>query len=138
MAQFVFSLNGENWSGAFDTRNTALAAAIQKCSGAADPPGTVFVGEMAGESAHVDGLGKVLVNELRARGNDHLRDVSTVQISELDGTIERVVIAWLLKHKMADPSSKVEAISEHLTPVPHLGLGKAQVGSEVQDLGSEN
>ena len=140
MSQYSFSLNGENWSGAFDTRESALAAAMQKCSGAADPPGTVFVGEIAGADVYADHLGQVLIDEMRDRASDmkgdsHLRFVKPAQLAELDVAIERAVVGWLQKHDLMPRSLNVEAISEHTTPVAHRGLGVSANGKEVQDLG---
>jgi hypothetical protein len=144
MSQYAFSLNGENWSGAFDSRDVALAAAIQKCSGASDPPGTIFVGEIAPGQALSDSLGKTLVTELRARarsrGNEgdarYLREVSPAQVRELDGLVEKTVVGWLQKHQLMPQSFKVEAISEHSVPLPHRGLSRpSNNGKEVHDLG---
>jgi hypothetical protein len=141
MSQYSFSLNGENWSGAFDTRESALAAAMQKCDGASDPPGTVFVGEIQGGDVFADHLGKILIDEMRARSNGaegggHLRKIHPEQLDELDAQIERVVVGWLQKHRIMPPSFKVEAISEHLRPVAHRGLDRSSAnGNEVRDLG---
>ena len=144
MPQYSFSLNGENWSGAFASRDAALAAAMQKCSGAADPPGTVFVGEILGGEVFADHLGKVIVEEMRSRaqsggiegGSEYLRELTAGQMDELDSLLERTTVGWLQKHSAMPQSHKMEAISEHLTPVPHRGLGLSSNGKkEVQDLG---
>lgn len=144
MPQYAFSLNGENWSGAFANREEALKAAIQKCSGAADPPGTVYVGEIFGGEVFADHFGKVIVDEMRARARTrgaegdgrYLRDLSVAQMDALDAQIERTVVGWLQKNDLMPQSFKVEAISEHSTPVPHRGLGRSNNGKkEVQDLG---
>src|SRR5947209_5862788 len=127
MPQYAFSLNGENWQGALETREAALVAAIQKCSGASDPPGTVFVGEIQGGEALADRLGKVVVDEMRTRARGrgiegagrYLRDLPAAQLAELDAQLERTVVGWLQKHKLMHQSFKVEAISEHSTPVAH-------------------
>ena len=136
MPQYAFSLNGENWTGAFATRDEALANAIQKCSGAADPPGTVFVGEMLGDEAFTDHLGRAMVKELGAR---NLREVTPSQLAELDAVLKMTVLAWLQKHRLTAQGLKIEAISEHLTPVPHRGLSRNGPNGngkmEVQDLG---
>jgi hypothetical protein len=144
--QFTYSLNGENWTGAFDSREAALAAAIQKCSGAADPPGTVFVAEIAAGEAFADRLGSVLIKEMRSRARARaadgaarwLRDLPANQVSDLDAQIERMVVAWLQRSDLMPQSFKVEAISEHSVPMPHRGLARPSNngnGREVQDLG---
>src|SRR5438105_3160930 len=144
MPQYAFSLNGENWSGAFDTRDGALNAAIQKCSGAADPPGTVYVAEIVAGEAFADRLGGIVLREMRTRARTRgvdgaarwLRDLSAAQISELDAQLERTIVGWLQKNQLMPQSFKVEAMSEHSTPVPHRGLGRlSNNGKEVHDLG---
>jgi hypothetical protein len=155
MPQYSYSLNGENWMGAFATRDAALAAAIQKCSGAADPPGTVFVGEVASGEMFATQLGQVLVEEMRSRARNrggegagrYLRDVTSAQLKELDGQIETVLVEWVQAHQLMPETFKVEAISEHLVPMPHRGLADRaersggsggngrMIGKEVQDLG---
>ena len=139
MPQYAFSLNGENWSGAFETREQALAMAVQKCSGASDPPGTVFVAEIMGGEVFGDHLGKAVIADMRsqARGIDdrHLKKVTDGQLKELDSLIERTVIGWLQKNHLMPQAFKVEAISEHLIPVAHRGLERSVELQEVQDLG---
>lgn len=130
MPQFVYSLNAENWTGTFCTRDAALAAAIQKCSGAADPPGTVFVAEISSNEALADHLGRVLIQEMRARAtargidgaNRHLKNVSTAQLADLDAQLEKVVVPWLQRNHLLPEAMKVEAISEHAVPMPHVAL----------------
>lgn len=130
MPQYAYSLNGENWTGAFATREAALSTAIQKCSGAADPPGTVFVGELATADGLADHLGKGITQEMRHRAtvcgldgaSRFLRNVGRQPLDELDGQLEQVVTAWLQKHKLAPESTKIEAISEHAVPMPHVAL----------------
>ena len=130
MPQYAYSLNGENWMGSFSKRDAALAAAIQKCSGASDPPGTVFVGEVAAGEAMADGLGKILIQEMRRRATargvegagQYLRDVSGSHLKDLDSQIEKVVANWLQKNRWTPESIKVEAISEHSVPMSHMAL----------------
>jgi hypothetical protein len=146
MPQYAFSLNGENWFGALATRDEALAAAIQKCSGAADPPATVFVGERLQDEVCTDHLGQVVLQELRSRGRgaegpeERFGDVTASQLAELDAALEKALLGWQQKHPLTSSRFKVAAISEHLTPVPHRGLRSthnANGKKEVQDLGVE-
>ena len=142
MPQYAFSLNGENWSGAFETRERALAAAVQKCSGASDPPGTVFVAEIMGGEVFGDHLGKVIIAEMqsRARGIEdrYLQEITSRQIKDLDSQIERLVVGWLQDNRIMPQAFKVEAISEHLIPMPHRGLEQSNHLQEVRDLGVAN
>lgn len=139
--QYVYSMNGENWVGNFETREGALEAAIAKCSGAIDPPGTVFVAEVASGEELATGLGKIVIDEMRARargtegGAQFLRGLAASQVRDLDGQLEKTVIGWLQKHNLRSQSMKVEAISEHAVPMPHRGLSRGVNGKEVSDLG---
>src|SRR5437016_3993490 len=144
MPQYAYSLNGENWMGAFGTRDAALAAAFQKCSGAADPPGTVFVGELSGGEAFANQLGQVLVTEMRSRARSrggegagrYLRDVTASQLDELGGQVEKTVMRWLQAHELLPQSFKVAAISEHMVPLPHRGLAD-RAGGNGKAIGKE-
>jgi hypothetical protein len=130
MPQYVYSLNGENWTGTFAGRDAALAAAIQKCSGASDPPGTVFVAEIPAGEALANELGRSLVQEMKTRAASqgiggatrYLRNVSPSQLAELDTGLEKLVVAWLQKNSLLPESMKVEGISEHPVPLPHMAL----------------
>ena len=130
MSQYAYSLNGENWTGTFANRDAALAAAIQKCSGAADPPGTVFVAEIAAGETLADHLGRAVIQEVKGRAvgrgiegaSRYLREVSRGQLDDLDNQLEKVVMGWLQKNRFVPDSTKVEGISEHSVPMPHLAL----------------
>jgi thermostable 8-oxoguanine DNA glycosylase len=51
-----------------------------------------------------------------------LRNVGRQQLDELNEQLEQAVTAWLQKHKLASESTKIEAISEHAVPMPHVAL----------------
>ena len=142
MPQYAFSLNGENWSGAFETREGALTGALQKCSGASDPPGTVFVAEIMGGEVFGDHLGQAVIAEMRSRARGvedrYLKEVTARQMNSLDNQIERTLVGWLQENHLMPQTFKVEAISEHLIPMPHRGLERSNQVHEVQDLGVEN
>jgi hypothetical protein len=127
MPQYAYSLNGENWKGAFPTREQALGTAFQRCDGVSDPPGSVFVGEIPTTEAFADHLGHALIIELRRRARtrgadnaiEYLRDVTTAEIKQLDEAIEAALMSWLQANHLLPDSAKIRSISEHPVPLPH-------------------
>jgi hypothetical protein len=130
MPQYAYSLNGENWQGAFVNRESALKAALEKCSGATDPPGTVFVAEIPASEAFADHLGHALIEEMRHRamlqGNGdastYLHDVTPAQVDKLNEAIESVLMHWLQANALLPESARMRSISEHPVPLPHRAL----------------
>jgi hypothetical protein len=132
MPQYAYSLNGENWQGAFTTREAALQSALQKCSGVCDPPGTVFVAEIPASEAFADHLGPALIREMRDRaaiqGNGeasaYLHDVAAAQLNQLNEAIESILMRWLQTNALLPESARVRSISEHPVPLPHRALDR--------------
>jgi hypothetical protein len=142
MPQYAYSLNGENWQGAFATRETALQSALQKCSGVSDPPGTVFVAEIPASEAFADHLGHALIKEMCDRavrqGNGdtsvYLHDVTAAQLDQLDEAIELVLMRWLQTNALLPESAKVRSISEHPVPLPHRALDRQSIHAMTRKL----
>lgn len=126
-ARYAYSLNGENYTGAFTTRDQALEAAL---ADARDPlklePQTVFVARRVEADPHAAGHARSVLREMAWQAHDevgapaanYLNQLKPEQIEELDSAIEQVLYGWLRKHDLLPAFFKVEGISEH--PVPPL------------------
>ena len=144
-ARFAFSLNGENYTGAFQNREQALAAAL---AAASDPmnlaqPQTVFVARRVEADPHAAGHARTVLREMAWQAHDevgapattYLHELTDDQIKELDSAIESVLYEWLRKHELLPGYFKVAGISEHPVPTAPSVNGK-QVGSqEVHQVG---
>lgn len=123
-SRYVYSLNGADYVGAFDTRQAAERTAIAAARRSSIPPATVFVARAIPMDAGAGGhAGAVLANmSARARqdGRDangqYLGHLTSRQVEDLDAALETVILAWLDRHHLTPACFHVEAIGEH--PVP--------------------
>jgi len=143
-ARYAYSLNGENYTGAFATREQALDAALND---ARDPlklePQTVFVARRVEADPHAAGHARSVLREMAWQAHDevgapaanYLQQLRQDQIQELDGAIENVLYEWLRKHELLPTYFKAEGISEHpVPPLPSVN-GKAIEIREVHEIG---
>jgi len=125
---YVYSLNGENYTGAFDTREAALAAGLEHAAQEADSPTAVYVGQRVMASPETDGHSDPILARMRERavarqegaGPQYLRRVNDQQAAELDDAVQSVLLHWLKKHDRMPTRFNIVAISEHPVPLPHV------------------
>jgi hypothetical protein len=139
-ARYAYSLNGENYTGVYTSREEALSAALEAALDPANlnPPQTVFVGRRMEADPHASGHARTLLREMAWQAHDevgapaanYLNKVSDQHIQELDGAIGHVLLDWLHKHNLMPTYFRVEGISEH--PVP-LAPMKQQVSGDNND-----
>jgi hypothetical protein len=145
-ARFAYSLNGENYAGAFATREDALRAAIDA---AHDPvqvieAQTVFVARRVEADPHAAGHARTILREMAWQAHDevgapatnYLRQLSDDQVADLDAGIEKVLYDWLRRHDLLPAYFKVEGISEHPVPIPHMNGKSAESNHEVHEIGT--
>ncbi len=143
-ARYAYSLNGENYTGAFASREEALDAAL---ADARDPlklePQSVFVARRVEADPHAAGHARTLLREMAWQAHDevgapaanYLQQLRHDQIAELDGAIETVLYDWLRKHDLLPTFFKAEGISEHpVPPLPSMN-GDSSDSREVHQVG---
>ncbi|MDB5322740.1 MAG: hypothetical protein JWN40_4371 [Phycisphaerales bacterium] len=143
-ARYAYSLNGENYTGTFATREQALDAAL---ADARDPlklePQSVFIARRVEADPHAAGHARTVLREMAWQAHDevgapaanYLQQLRQEQINELDGAIETVLYDWLRKHELLPTFFKAEGISEHpVPPLPSMN-GKASDSREVHQVG---
>jgi hypothetical protein len=143
-ARYAYSLNGENYTGTFATREQALDAAL---ADARDPlklePQSVFIARRVEADPHAAGHARTVLREMAWQAHDevgapaanYLQQLRQEQINELDGAIETVLYDWLRKHELLPTFFKAEGISEHpVPPLPSMN-GKASDAREVHQVG---
>ena len=144
-ARYAYSLNGENYTGAFGSREEALHAAIDA---ARDPmnmvqPQTVFVARRVEADPHAAGHAKTILREMAWQAHDevgasasnYLHQLPREQVQELDRAIEKVLYEWLRTHELLPSYFKVEGISEHAVPPLPSVNGKPVEAREVNQVG---
>jgi hypothetical protein len=143
--RFAYSLNGENYTGDFASRDQALAAALDA---ARDPlnlaqPQSVFVGRRVEPDPHTAGHAKTILRAMAWQAHDdvgspaanYLNQLSDDQVAELDGAVEQILQDWLRRHDLLPKYFKVEGISEHPVPMPKGLNGRAPDTREVHQVG---
>ena len=144
-ARYAYSLNGENYTGAFESREQALATALQSARDPSNvnPPQTVFVARRVEADPHAAGHAKTVLREMAWQAHDevgapaagYLNHLQPEQLNELDRSIESVLYEWLRKHDLLPKFFKVEGISEHpVPPLPSVN-GKFAESMEVHQVG---
>src|SRR5687768_15720180 len=106
-ARFAYSLNGENYRGAYAAREDALRAALEAAN---DPmnlsPQTVFVARRVEADPHTTGHARTILREMAWQAHDevgapaasYLTNVPERDIRELDAAVEQVLLDWLRRH----------------------------------------
>jgi hypothetical protein len=124
---YVFSLNGENYIGAFDSREAALSAALEQAAQEADPPTAVYVGQRVMASPETEGHSDLILARMRERavarqegaGPQYLRHVNDQQAAELDDALQSALLHWLKKQELMPTRFNIVTVSEHPVPLPH-------------------
>jgi hypothetical protein len=147
-ARYAYSLNGENYTGAFLAREHALRAAFDAARDPNNltPPQTVFVARRAEADPHASGHAKTVLREMAWQAHDevgapaasYLTQVPEAEVRELDAAIEKVLLDWLRAHDRLPTHFNVEAISEHPVPPPASVQAQASGNDEVQQVGTDD
>jgi hypothetical protein len=144
MDKYAYSYNGENYRGAYATREEAFQSALRHMGGLLVLPSTIYVGKIEPANPHARGLSRLVAKEMAARarsdsggaGGDFLAQLTPQQLSELDQQLELSILGWLQKNQLMPTFFSVDAISEHaVPPVPHTS--ESGRTDEVKDLGPE-
>jgi hypothetical protein len=141
--KYAYSLSGDQYRGPFDTREAALAAAIEAARNSSASPQSVFVGRMVPADAKAGGHARAVLSNMAARAREEFGDAAEeylvglpkAEIDKLDEGLELVIRNWLKTSNLMPTFFKVEAIGEY--PVPALKeVQDASDYREVQEIGS--
>jgi hypothetical protein len=132
--RYAYSLNGEDYVGAFETRSAAEAAALDAARFANEPPTTVYTARSVAAEPKLSGCARALISHLASRNGDNPANVGEAAISELDAELAKLLAAWLSRHQLIAAAWRVEAINEIPVP-PALENHVSSDSDEVFDLG---
>ncbi|HEY1923304.1 MAG TPA: hypothetical protein VGG44_11190 [Tepidisphaeraceae bacterium] len=141
--KFAYSLNGEHYRGAFNTREEAVSEAIAAARRCSDTPQTVYVGRRVPGDCKAAGHARTVVTNMAARareefGDDassYLNGLSKQQIENLDESLQLVILGWLQRNELTPTFFKVEAIGEYTVPRSTFDRSLDEDG-EVHEIGS--
>lgn len=142
IGKFVYSLNGSEYSGNFDTREAAEAAGLEAARRRDPLPETVYVGRAVALDSMAGGHARAVLSHMAARAseqtadnrNRYLAHVSKAQSEELDAALENAILGWQAKHHLLPAGFRVESISQQAVPNPPAKRSRGGE-SEVFDLG---
>ena len=142
--KFAYSYDREDYTGAYDSAEDALTAAVANSELMSNPP--IYVGTIVQADPQASDHAKTIINNMSQRAHvdygdpaaRYLKNVTPAQIKELDEAIKLSITSWLQKHKLQPTFVRVEGIREYPIPFPGatLNRGTDRV-SEVHDLGVE-
>ena len=138
---YAYSLEGQRYIGAFETREQALTMALEAARQRQAPPETVFIGRSVPADPKASGHARIILSNMAARareeagdaGDGYLQSLPRDQIEELDAELEITILGWLTKHQLLPTFFRVESISEHPVPMPRTAADAPS--DEVHDLG---
>jgi len=141
---YAYSFDRDTFTGSYNSRKEALAAAVEKAHEADASITSVFIGERVPGDPQANGHAREIVERMidRARAaagdpaDSYLRDVTDPQLRDLDGAIEQVILRWQQLHQLKPAFDRITAISEH--PLPMVSRVAASNGEadEVGELGN--
>jgi len=146
MRKFAYSYDREDYVGAYDTPEDALAAAVDNSQHLSNPPTTIYVGTIVQADAQASDHAKTIINNMSQRAHvdygdpaaRYLKNVSAAQTKELDEALKASIEGWLAKYKLTPTFVRVEGIRELAVPFPgSTALRGTDRVSEVQDIGME-
>jgi hypothetical protein len=142
IGKYVYSLNGSEYTGHFETREAAESAALFAARRSEMLPEVIYVGRAVAPDTMASGHARAVIAHMTARAREqtadgsfeYLAELSKPQIDDLDKALETTVLGWLAKHELLPTFFRVESISEHPVPNP-AEKRQATVEKEVYDLG---
>jgi hypothetical protein len=140
-SRYVYSFNGSDYFGDFETRSAAEAAGEKAARRQADPPPSIFVARSIVRTPPAGGHARSIIAHMSARGEAHgdgnyLANLTEKEIQDLDAALEKTVVEWLTRRRRLPTMFRVEAVSE-LTVPPAPANHSASANGEVHDLGVE-
>ena len=146
MRKFAYSYDREDYVGAYESPEDALAAAVENSQGLSNPPTTIYVGTIVQADPQASDHARTIINNMSQRAHvdygdpaaRYLKSVNSAQVKELDEAIKTSIEGWLAKHKLTPTFVRVEGIREYPVPFPGpTALRGTDRVSEVQDIGME-
>jgi hypothetical protein len=144
--KFAYSYDREDYTGAYETAEEALAAAVENSQSLSNPPTTIYVGTIVEADPQAGDHARTIINNMSQRAHvdygdpaaRYLKNVTPAQVKELDEAMKVSIVGWLARHKLMPTFVRVEGIREFAVPFPGSGgLRSSERGDEVHDVGVE-
>jgi len=141
---FAYSLNGQDYQGAFATRDQARQAAFDAANEAVEPPQSIYVGRRQLADPMADSHARTVIGNMQARAREQYGDqasaylvkLSKAVIEDLDQALQQAVAHWLETHGLMPTFDKIDAVGEFPLPsVAQINASKSE-SREVQEIGT--
>src|SRR4051812_10088038 len=146
LRKFAYSYDREDYIGAYETPEEALAAAVDSSQGLSNPPTTIYVGTIVQADPQATDHAKTIINNMSQRAHvdygdpaaRYLKNITPAQVKDLDQAIKGAIESWLQKYKLMPTFVRVEGIREFAVPFPGSSISRSTDRiSEVHDIGVE-
>jgi hypothetical protein len=141
LPKFAYSFDRETFTGSYDSRNQALAAALEHARKLGDGLSTVYVAVRVPGDPQASDHAETVIKCMARRAHQHVGDaaggylkrINDQQEAELDDALRDAILAWLTKHELGPTFFQIKSVSEHQIPT----IKQVQCGSsdEVHELG---
>jgi hypothetical protein len=141
--KYAYSYDREDFTGAYDSPEQALADAVQKAEGLPSPPTEIYVGMIAEADPQAADHAQAIVHTMNRRAHldcgdsaaNYLRDVTPPELKELDDAIAPAILGWLRKHDLMPRFVRIRGIREYPVPFPGQPTPPSSDADEVNEIG---
>lgn len=139
---YAFSLDRENFTGVFNTRDEAFAAGCGAAERLQSQITEIYVGQRVAGDPQANLHAWEVIRSMKGRAREaagdeargYMANVTEDQARDLDGALEAVISRWLVNYKLSPTFFRIEAVSEHPIPsVAHASFGSSE--REVTEIG---
>jgi hypothetical protein len=115
---FCFSLDRENFTGEFSTREEAKTAGLNAAAGSSAAVDAVYVAKRQPINPqadhHADRVVADMVERMRIKNREEnfLEEVTEQQLADLDASLEHAIVQWLGRHQLG-PAPRLISLSEY-------------------------
>src|SRR5687767_314823 len=143
-AKFAYSFDREDYTGAYDTAEQALAAAVERSEGLSSPPTEIFVGQLVESDPQAHDHAQTLLHNMSNRAHvdfgeparRYLKNIPGKLVRELDDALAQTLLAWLKKHNLMPTFVQVKGIREYPVPLSLADIRHTATEREVHEIGN--
>lgn len=143
-AKFAYSYDREDYTGAYDTAEQALAAAVKHLEGLSSPPTEIFVGQLVESDPQANDHAQIILHNMSQRAHvdygeparRYLKNVPRKLVRELDDALAQTILSWLKKHNLMPTFVQVQGIREFPVPLSLSDTRHTPSEREVHEIGN--
>jgi hypothetical protein len=142
--KFAYSYDRQDFTGAYDSAEEAVRAAVEQAESLSNPPTEIYVGQLVDPDPQVAHHAEAIVAAMNSRAHvdfgDQARNyvgrVLPEQLGELDVALAETISAWLKRHGLTPSFRVVRQVREYPMLFPGGTLARQPEGTEVHEIGT--